>query len=88
MSNYKVIGYEHKEGISKKTSKPYCIDVIHCIVEQRLDDFGNGFGNRVESVVYNALVNGPLEAVPAVGDYINIIYSRNGYVCDVIPVKE
>lgn len=87
MSNYKVIGYEHREGISKKTNKPYDLDIIHCIIEPKLDDTGDGFGNRVESVIYNAFVNGPLEAVPAIGDYINVQYSRGGYVVDIVPVK-
>lgn len=87
MSNYKVIGYEHKEGISKKNNKPYSLDIIHCIIEQRLDETGNGYGNRVESIVYNAFINGPLEAVPGIGDYIDIHYSRTGYVTDIVPVK-
>lgn len=77
--NYKVVGFEHREGISKKTGKPYAISVIHCVVECSIgSDFG--YGNRVESLVYNAQVNGALETVPIVGDYITPYYSRNGFL--------
>lgn len=85
MSKYKVVGYEHRAGISKKTNKPYELDIVHCIIEQNIADTGNGFGNAVESVVYNALINGPLEAVPAIGDYISVYYSRGGFVSDIVP---
>lgn len=84
--DYKVVGYEHKEGISKKTNKPYCIDIVHCIVEHSIMNI-DGYGDRVESIIYNALVNGPLEAVPAVGTYVDIRCSRTGYITDIVPVE-
>lgn len=87
MQNYKVVGYEHRAGISKKTGKPYEIDIVHCVVEYPIEESGNGYGNRVEAVVYNSLINGPLEAVPAVGDYIDVCYSRSGFVTDIILSK-
>ena len=76
--NYKVVGFEHREGTSKKTGKPYAISVIHCIVEYPIDN-DIGYGNRVEALVYNAQVNGPLQVAPSVGDYITPYYSRNGF---------
>lgn len=77
--NYKVVGFEHREGTSKKTGKPYEISVIHCVVEYPIDS-NIGYGNRVESFVYNAQVNGALEAAPSLGDYITPYFSRNGFL--------
>lgn len=77
--NYKVVGFEHREGTSKKTDKPYAVSIIHCIVECPIDS-DCGYGNRVESLVYNALVNGALESAPSIGDYITPYYSRGGYL--------
>lgn len=88
MAKYKLIGYEHRAGISKKNNKPYDLDFLHCIVEERLDQYGSGYGNRVETITYNNLINKPLEAVPAVGDYIEVYYNRSGYVTDISPVKK
>lgn len=84
--NYKVIGYEHKEGISKKNNKAYNIDIFHCVIENPIPS-DSGFGNRVEVVVYNAGINGSLESVPAIGDYIEPKYNRQGFICDISSSK-
>lgn len=86
MSIYEVVGYENRNGISKKSGKPYDMDIIHVIDTEPLS--GDGCcGNRVESITYNRLVNGPLKAVPAVGRKIKVIYNRSGFVADIEPVE-
>lgn len=84
-SYYEVVGYEHRSGISKKTGKPYDIDIIYVIYQADIPA-DNGYGKRVESITYNRLINGPLEAVPLVGDHVMPYYSRSGFVTDIVKV--
>lgn len=86
MNCYEVVGYENRNGISKKTGKPYDMDIIHVIHTEPMS--GDGcYGKRVESITYNRLVNGPLEAVPLVGDNIKVYYNRTGFVEHIESVK-
>ena len=86
MNCYKVVGYESRSGVSKKTGKPYDMDIIHVIHETPIT--GDGcYGNRVECITYNRLVNGPLEAVPLVGDMVCVYYNRSGFVTDIVKVE-
>ena len=86
MNIYEVVGYENRSGVSKKSGKPYDMDIIHVIHTQPMT--GDGcYGNRVESITYNRLVNGPLEAAPLVGDKIKVYYNRSGFVTDIEKVK-
>ena len=83
MNKYKVVGYEHRAGISKKTNKPYDMDILHVINEQPLAGDGQ-YGNRVESLVFNRLILGEFPAMPLVGDTIGVYFDRSGYPCEIV----
>ena len=85
-SYYEVVGYEHRNGISKKSGKPYDIDIIYVIHQAGIDP-DSGYGKRVEVITYNRLINGPLEAVPLIGDHIIPYYSRSGFVTDIVKAE-
>lgn len=86
MNIYEVVGYENRSGVSKKSGKPYDMDIIHVIHTEPMSEDGC-CGNRVESITYNRLINGPLAVVPAVGRKIKIIYNRSGFVIDIEDVE-
>lgn len=83
MNKYKVVGYEHRAGTSKKTGKPYDMDILHVISEQPLTGEGQ-YGNRVESLVFNRLILGEFPSMPLVGDVIGVYFDRSGYPCDIV----
>lgn len=86
MNTYEVVGYENRNGISKKSGNPYDMDIIHVIHTEPMS--GDGCcGNRVEAITYNRLVNGPLSVVPAVGRKIKVYYNRSGFVTDIEAVE-
>ena len=81
-SYYEVVGYENRAGVSKKTNKPYDIDIFYVVHSADINP-ENGYGKRVESFTYNRLINGPLEAVPLVGDHIMPYFSRSGFLTEI-----
>lgn len=83
---YEVIGFESRKGVSKKTGRPYDMAIIHVVNTEPLVDEGC-YGNRVESITYNCLVNGALTASPVVGDKIKVYYNRTGFVSAIEIVK-
>ena len=85
-SYYEVVGYENRNGISKKSGKPYDIDIIY-VIDQATIPADTGYGKRVEVITYNRLINGQLEAIPLVGDHIMPYYSRSGFVTDIVKVE-
>ena len=87
MKKYKVIGYEHRSGISKKTQKPYDMDILHVIHDEPIVGEGS-YGNRVESLVFNRLIHGAFPAMPLVGDTIGVYFDRFGYPCDIVPIVQ
>ena len=79
MSKYEVIGYEHRSGISKRSGKPYDMDIIHvaeCLPLMQTED---SYGRRVEQVIFNRLVVGEPAVQPQIGDTIAVYYNRSGY---------
>lgn len=84
MNKYKVVGYEHRSGISKKNGKPYDMDILHVINEFPLANNDDSYGNRVESLVFNRLILGEIPAMPLVGDVIGVYFDRSGYPCDIV----
>lgn len=83
MTKYKVVGYEHRSGISKKTGKPYDMDILHVIGNHLL--FGDeSYGNPAETIVFNRLIIGELPFKPEIGDTIGVYFDRSGYPCEIV----
>ena len=82
MNKYKVVGYEHRAGTSKKSGKPYDMDILHCISETPIAG-DNGYGSRVESLTFKRLIVGEFPSMPAVGDVVRVYFDRSGYPFDI-----
>jgi hypothetical protein len=83
MFKYEVVGYEHRAGISKRTNKPYDIDVVHVIDCLPLAQTENSYGRKVEQIIFNRLVVGELTEKPQIGDTIQVWYNRSGFAEDL-----
>lgn len=79
MSKYEVVGYEHRSGISKRTNKPYDMDIYHVIDCFPLAQNENSYGRKVEQIVFNRLVIGEIPEKPQIGDTIQVYYNRSGF---------
>ena len=78
---YRVLGVGHMAGTSKKTNRPYDMDVLHLVSEEpsRAKEFS---GNEVDKI-YVSRDSGAMLRQPNVGDVVEIYYNRSGYVDSV-----
>lgn len=78
MAKYKIIGVEHISGTSRKSGRPYDMDVLHvmAIDKPRNREF---VGNEVDKITIGR-DSGILDHSPVVGDVYDIGYNRAGYV--------
>lgn len=79
MAKYKILGYEHNEGINKQ-GKPYNIHVIHA-VNQRPMKGKEKDGYNVKEIVVNE-GDGILLQIPAVGEVWEFDFNARGRVED------
>lgn len=78
MAKYKIIGVEHLKGTSKKTGRPYDMDILH--VESLTPPRNREFiGNEVDKITISR-DSGILVADPKPGQIYDIGFNRSGYV--------
>ena len=82
MAQYKIIGVEHMKGTSKKTGKPYDMDILH-VVELDPPRGNNVTGNKVDKITISR-DSGILTHAPQPGEIYDIGFTRYGFVdyCD------
>lgn len=85
MAKYQIVGVEHREGTSKKTGKPYNMDVLHCVAVNPPRD-PNITGNVVDTIPVSR-ESGILSTIPNPGEYWDISFNRAGYVEDAYLCK-
>lgn len=85
MANYKIIGVEHMAGTSKKTGRPYDMDVLYC-EDLTAPRNGNVTGHKVDKITISR-DSGILTRTPNPGDIYDIGFNRFGYVEYADPVK-
>ena len=78
MARYKIVGVEHMVGTSKKTGRPYDMDILHVIAEQAPRN-KEIIGNLVDKITISR-DTGILTKTPAPGDIYDIGFNRAGYV--------
>ena len=85
MAKYKIIGVEHMAGTSKKTGRPYDMDILHVM---SLDAPRNReiIGNEVDKITISR-DTGILTRTPEPGQVYDIGFNRSGYVDYADPVK-
>lgn len=85
MAKYKIIGVEHIAGTSKKTGRPYDMDILHVMA---LDVPRNRviIGNEVDKITISR-DSGILITAPNPGDIYDIGFNRSGYVDYADPCK-
>lgn len=85
MAKYKIVGVEHLSGTSKKTGRPYDMDILHVIAEQppRGSEF---IGNPVDKITISR-DTGILVKQPVPGEVYDIGFTRTGYVDYADPCK-
>lgn len=84
MAQYKIIGVEHMKGTSKKTGKPYDMDILH--VEDLSPARGREIvGNTVDKITVSR-DSGLLVRPPQPGEVYDIGFTRFGFVdyCDKV----
>lgn len=85
MAKYQIVGIEHREGTSKKTGKPYNMDVLHCVAAAPPRN-PNITGNTVDTIPIGR-DTGILATIPKPGEYWEISFNRAGYVEDAYACK-
>lgn len=80
MAKYTIVGVEHREGISKKTNRPYNMDVLH-VVAQKQNNTENFRGCAVDTIPIGR-ESGILTFTPAPGETVEISFNRAGFVED------
>lgn len=85
MDKAKVIGIQHREGIAKKTQRPYKADILH--VEYLVTPRGTGFVGHEVGEVWCDCASGVCPIVPKVGDIVDVYYNRSGFVIGVTICK-
>lgn len=82
---YKIIGVEHIKGTSKKTQRPYDIDILHVqsLATPRKAEF---VGCEVDKITISR-DSGILTRTPQPGQVYDIGFNRAGYVDYADPVK-
>ena len=82
MAQYKIIGVEHMKGTSKKTGKPYDMDILH------VADLSPARGKEVVGNLTDKITisrdSGILTHAPQPGEIYDIGFTRYGFVdyCD------
>lgn len=85
MAQYKIIGVEHMKGTSRKTGKPYDMDILH-VVDLSPVRNGEVVGNKVDKITVSR-DTGLLVRPPQPGEIYDIGFTRFGYVDYVEKVK-
>lgn len=85
MAKYQITGIEHRKGTSKKTGRPYDMDVLHVVAtkQARNADFV-GFATDQIPIGRDS---GILTKIPEPGQYMEISFNRAGYVEDAYIVE-
>lgn len=84
MAQYKIVGVEHMKGTSKKTGKPYDMDILH--VEDLSPARGKELvGHQVDKITISR-DTGILIHPPQPGEVYEIGFTRFGFVdyCDKV----
>lgn len=78
MARYKIVGVEHMKGTSKRTGRPYDMDILHVISETppRNCDI---VGQQVDKITVSR-DSGILKRQPAPGEVYDIGFTRSGFV--------
>lgn len=85
MAKYKIVGVEHMAGTSKRTNRPYDMDILHVICE----DAPRGreiVGQQVDKITISR-DSGILLREPIPGQVYEIGFTRSGYVDYADPVE-
>jgi len=85
MARYQIMGVEHREGTSKKTGRPYNMDVLH-VVAAAPSRNPNVVGNTVDTIPIGR-ESGILTATPKPGEYYEISFNRAGFVEEAYAVE-
>lgn len=83
MAKYKIVGVEHREGTSKKTGRPYNMDVLHVMA---LKPSPNVTGNTVDTIPIGR-ESGILTSTPKPEEIWEIGFNRAGFVEEAYAVK-
>lgn len=84
MAKYKIVGYEHNAGTSKKTGRPYDMHIIHCVSERPMKG-ADKIGSAAEQITIGAH-DGILTQIPAPGETWEISFNSQGRVDDAYPI--
>lgn len=83
MAKYQIIGVEHREGTSKRTGRPYSMDVLHVMA---MKPSPNVVGNAVDTIPIGC-DSGILAKIPKPGECYEINFNRAGYVEEAYAVE-
>lgn len=85
MPKYQLVGVGHMAGNSKKTGRPYDMDVLHCVAQKppKNPEF---YGVEV-SQIFVSRDSGVIVDMPAIGSIIGIEFNQAGYVEDLYAVE-
>lgn len=85
MAKYKIIGVEHISGTSKKTGRPYDMDILH-VMSMESPRNREIIGNEVDKITISR-DTGILIRTPEPGAVYDIGFNRSGYVDYADPCK-
>lgn len=85
MAKAKVLGIQHREGIAKKTQRPYKADILH--VEYLDPSRDTGFVGHEVGEVWCDCASNVCRIIPKVGDIVDVYYNRSGFVDEVTICK-
>lgn len=85
MAKYKIVGVEHREGTSKKTGRPYNMDVLHVIAVAPSRN-PNVTGNTVDTIPIGR-ESGILTSTPKPEQIWEIGFNRAGFVEEAYAVE-
>lgn len=78
MAKYQVVGVEHMKGTSKRTGRPYDMDILHVIAEQTPRNVEIN-GKQVDKITISR-DSGILKRAPMPGEVYDIGFTRSGFV--------
>lgn len=78
MAQYKIIGVEHMKGTSKKTGRPYDMDILH-VMSLSAPRNRELVGSEVDKISISR-DSGIITKIPQPGDIIEIGFNRYGFV--------
>lgn len=85
MAQYKIIGVEHMKGTSKRTGRPYDMDILH-VMSLSAPRNREIVGNEVDKITISR-ESGILTKIPQPGQIYDIGFNRSGYVDYAEPCK-